>query len=90
VTKEDTKNERNKNLKLIFNTVRLRGSRGRVVDVVTRIQAGLPKDQGSISSMVLSLLKSVLTDSDAHPASNSIGTGGFPGRQIDQVVNITT
>jgi hypothetical protein len=80
VIKEDKKNERNKNLKLIYNTVRLRGSRESVVDVVTRIQAGRQKDRGSIYSMALSLLKSVLTDSEAHPASYSIGAKGFPGR----------
>jgi hypothetical protein len=53
VTKVEKKKERNKNFKLLFDTVRLRGSRESVIDVATRIQAGRPKDRGSISSMAL-------------------------------------
>jgi len=88
VTKEDKKNERNKNLKLIFNIVRLRGSRETVVDVVTRIQAGRQKDRGSISSMALSLLKSALTVSEVHPASYSIGAGGFLGGESTKLLSL--
>lgn len=67
-------------------TISITGSRDSAGCTVTRLQAGYPRNRGSIPSRTynLCLLRSVQTGSGAHPDVCSMGAvGAYPGGKAD-------